>query len=132
MRQWEEAVGQPGKIKFVVSDNAANVVRAFSEYGQIHACIRYMSHTLHSVVIKALERDRMVTSLLSKAKSISGHIHRSTKASNRLHELQTQLNLPQHTLMTYKNKVELYVLHAPAAGGAAHGCADYDTGVRHR
>ncbi|XP_070410113.1 zinc finger BED domain-containing protein 4-like [Nothobranchius furzeri] len=59
-----------------------------------------MSHTLHLVVIKALEQDRIVTSLLSKARNISGYIHRSSKANNRLHELQTQLNLPQHTLIT--------------------------------
>lgn len=55
---------------------------------------------LHLVVIKALEKDRVGTSLLSKARSISGHVHRSSKASNRLHELQTQLNLLQHTLIT--------------------------------
>ncbi len=96
MREWEESVGQSVTIQFVVSDNAANMVKALTEYGHI----RCMSHTLHLVVIKALEKDRVVTSLLSKARSISGHVHRSSKASNRLHELQTQLNLPQHTLIT--------------------------------
>ncbi len=96
MREWEESVGQPVRVKFVVSDNAANMVKALSEFGHI----RCMSHTLHLVVIKALEQDRIVTSLLSKARGISGYIHRSSKANNRLHELQTQLNLPQHTLIT--------------------------------
>ncbi|XP_070409529.1 zinc finger BED domain-containing protein 4-like [Nothobranchius furzeri] len=96
MREWKESVGQPFGVKFVVSDNAANMVKALSEFGHI----RCMSHTLHLVVIKALEQDRIVASLLSKARSISGYIHRSSKANNRLHELQTQLNLPQHTLIT--------------------------------
>ncbi|CAB1461028.1 unnamed protein product [Pleuronectes platessa] len=59
-------------------DNAANMVKALTEYGHI----RCMSHTLHLVVIKALEKDRVVTSLLSKARIISGHVHRSSKASN--------------------------------------------------
>ncbi len=101
MREWEESVGQSVTIQFVVSDNAANMVKALTEYGHI----RCMSHTLHLVVIKALEKDRVVTSLLSKARSISGHVHRSSKASNRLHELQTQLNLPQHTICYYEEKV---------------------------
>ena len=96
MREWEESVGQSATIRFIVSDNAANMVKALTEYGHI----RCVSHTLHLVVIKVLEKDRVVTSLLSKARSISGHVHRSSKASNRLHELQTQLNLPQHTLIT--------------------------------
>ena len=72
------------------------MVKALTEYG--HNCC--VSHTLHLVVIKALEKNRVVTSLLSKVRSISGHVHRSSKASNRLHELQTQLNLPQHMLKT--------------------------------
>ncbi|KAK0132615.1 Zinc finger BED domain-containing protein 4 [Merluccius polli] len=104
-------------VSLLQYDNAANMVKALTEYGHI----RCVSHTLHLVVVKALEKARVVTSLLSKARSISGHVHHSSKASNRLHELQTQVNLPQHTLITYKNKVELYVLHAPAA--------DYDSGV---
>ncbi len=96
MREWEESVGQSVTIQFVVSDNAANMVKALTEYGHI----RCVSHTRHLVVIKALKKDRVVTSLLSKARRISGHVHRSSKASNRLHELQTQLNFPQHTLIT--------------------------------
>ncbi|RXN24940.1 zinc finger BED domain-containing 4 [Labeo rohita] len=96
MREWEESVGQSVTIRFVVSDNAANMVKALTEYGHI----RCVSHMLHLVVIKALEKDRVGTSLLSKARIISGHVHRSSKASNRLHELQTQLNLPQYTLIT--------------------------------
>ncbi|XP_077421639.1 zinc finger BED domain-containing protein 4-like isoform X2 [Vanacampus margaritifer] len=99
MREWKASVGQPVRVKFVVSDNAAILVKAFSEIGHI-PCV---SHTLHLVVIKALEqKDEMVTSLLSKARRISGYVHRSSKANNRLHELQTQLNLPQHTLTSDK------------------------------
>lgn len=69
MREWEESVGQSVTIRFVVvSDNAANMVKALTECGHI----RCVSHTLHLVVIKALEKDRVVTALLSKARSISG------------------------------------------------------------
>lgn len=96
VREWEESVGQSVTIRFVVSDNAASMVKALTEDEHI----RCVSHLLHLVVIKALEKDRVGTSLLSKARIISGHVHRSSKASNRLHELQTQLNLPQHTLIT--------------------------------
>lgn len=81
IREWEETVYYNG---FVVSDNAANVVEALSNYVHIH-CI---SHMLHLVVNKALELDRIVTSLLSQVRSISGFIHH-----NQQHELQMQLNL---------------------------------------
>lgn len=69
MREWEESVDQSVTMRFVVvSDNAANMVKALTECGHI----RCVSHTLHLVVIKALEKDRVVTALLSKARSISG------------------------------------------------------------
>lgn len=95
--EWEESVGQSITIGFTVSDNAADMVKALRDYGHNICCV---SHTLHLVVTKALELDRIVTSLLSKSRSISGFIHRSSKATNRLHELQMQLDLPLHTLIT--------------------------------
>lgn len=66
---------------------------------------------LHLVVIKAVNQDRIVTSILSKDKNINNNN-----------------NIPLHVLITGLNEVEVYA-HGPAAGRASQGCADYDTGV---
>ncbi|XP_077398338.1 zinc finger BED domain-containing protein 4-like isoform X2 [Festucalex cinctus] len=89
MREWKASVGQPVRVKFVVSDDdAAIMVEAFSQFGPIPCA-----------VTAALEQeDRTVASLLSKARRISGYIRRSSRAN----ELQTQFNLPRCTLITDK------------------------------
>lgn len=76
------------KISCVVSDNAANILAAIRNAGW--TSLPCFAHTLHLVVIDSL-KDPNVHQIITKCKSIVDHFHRSTKATNKLKEMQKQM-----------------------------------------
>ncbi|CAM4572959.1 unnamed protein product [Leuciscus chuanchicus] len=77
-------------------DNATNMVKAMDDGNYVH--IRCMAHTLHLVVTAALKECRGVTNVILIARKITGFVHRSNKAVNKLHKIQEELGLPKNTL----------------------------------
>lgn len=75
------------KINAIVSDNANNIVAAVGLTGWTH--IPCVAHSLNLVVQSGL---KSITSIHDKVKAIVAHFHRSTVASEKLKELQLQMN----------------------------------------
>ncbi|CAG9129863.1 unnamed protein product [Plutella xylostella] len=79
--------GLTGKVNFVVSDNAANVVKGVKDSGWKHfGCF---AHTLNLVVEDAIKPCR---EKIDKVKKVVGHYKKSTVSSERLIKYQVQQN----------------------------------------
>ncbi|GAA6110434.1 zinc finger BED domain-containing protein 4-like isoform X1 [Tachysurus ichikawai] len=79
------------------ANNATNMVKAMADGNYVH--IRCMAHTLHLVVTAALKECWGVTNVILIARKITGFVHRSNKAVNKLHKIQEELGLPKNTLV---------------------------------
>lgn len=82
---------------YVVSDNARNLISAFSFASPEITHTFCMAHTLQLGINDAVAEAQM-GSLLKKCRSIVGHYKSSTKSRERLESLQLRLGLPQHSL----------------------------------
>lgn len=81
----------------LVSDNAKNMVLAFSE-AKLNPHVRCIAHTLNLASQKAFKVDE-VSEILVKVKKLVTFFHKSPKASEILRETQRQLQLPAHKLI---------------------------------
>ncbi|XP_063235837.1 zinc finger BED domain-containing protein 4-like [Bacillus rossius redtenbacheri] len=80
---------------YVVSDNARNIKAALTGKPVEHLfCV---AHTLQLAIDNAVTQVGM-GKILKKCRSIVGHYKQSSKASERLHSLQSKLGLPEHSL----------------------------------
>ncbi|XP_078018726.1 E3 SUMO-protein ligase ZBED1-like [Epinephelus lanceolatus] len=99
------------KIHAVVTDNGANMVSAVRKTCWKH--IPCFSHTLNLIVKDSIKADTSLESILEKCGAIVRFFHHSTKATDKLKEVQSQLQFPQHRLIqavdTRWNSV-LYIL----------------------
>ncbi|KAM4795813.1 LOW QUALITY PROTEIN: zinc finger BED domain-containing protein 4-like [Rhinophrynus dorsalis] len=97
--QWlGEQAGTQVQMGFVVTDGAANMIKALRD-GRFVG-VRCSAHVLHLVVKAALE-DGSNTGRLSallESCQISGHFHQSVKDSQLLREEQKKADLPEHRL----------------------------------
>lgn len=96
------------KIVTIVTDNASSMKKAVNDYlkKRNHLCI---AHTLNLAVKDCIgSEDNMtrnelkneeIDSLLTKCRSIVTHFRQSTKSSNKLREIQNQMNLPELKLI---------------------------------
>ncbi|XP_069106896.1 E3 SUMO-protein ligase ZBED1-like [Argopecten irradians] len=80
----------------LVTDNASNMILAAKEAG-ISCHIGCYAHTLNLACGKALKIPK-VARLLGRMRRIVGYFHRSSIATNKLHEKQILLQLPRHKL----------------------------------
>ncbi|XP_035799093.1 E3 SUMO-protein ligase ZBED1-like [Amphiprion ocellaris] len=81
------------KVHTVVTDSGANMVSAvWKTYWKHIPCF---AHTLN-LIVKA---DTSLESILEKCGAVVRFFHHSTKATDKLKEVQSQLQLPQHRLM---------------------------------
>ncbi|KAM4723006.1 zinc finger BED domain-containing protein 4-like [Rhinophrynus dorsalis] len=98
--QWlGEQAGTQGQMGFVVTDGAANMIKALWD-GRFVG-VRCSAHVLHLVVKAALEdgsNTGRLSALLESCRQISGHFHRSVKDSQLLREEQKKADLPEHRL----------------------------------
>lgn len=90
-----------GKVVAVVSDNASNMTAAVRILGLRH--LPCFAHTLNLIVRAALQETPGVTQLVEKVKTIVEHFHRSVNSSDRLRQVQGQLNLPEVILIIEKS-----------------------------
>ncbi|XP_049425257.1 E3 SUMO-protein ligase ZBED1-like [Epinephelus fuscoguttatus] len=85
------------KIHAVVTDNGANMVSAVRKTCWKH--IPCFSHTLNLIVKDSIKADTSLESILEKCGAIVRFFHHSTKATDKLKEVQSQLRFPQHRLI---------------------------------
>lgn len=81
----------------VITDNGANMVSTVRKTHWKH--IPCFSHTLNLIVKDSIKADTSLESILEKCGAIVRFLHHSTKASDKLKEVQVQLQLPEHRLI---------------------------------
>lgn len=84
------------KISCVVSDNAANILAAIKLAGWYS--LPCFAHTLHLIVTDGL-KDENIIQLVNKCKAAVEFFNRSTKAFNKLKEMQEQMGKPKLKLI---------------------------------
>ena len=92
-KEWEISE----KVIALVTDNAANAVAAARITGWTH--IPCFAHTLNLIVKGALGADPSLVALKKKCKDIVTFFHHSCKASDKLREVQKQLEIPEKRLI---------------------------------
>lgn len=82
------------KVIAVVTDNGANMVSAVHKAGWMHyPCI---AHTLNLLVKDGMKAVPEVVQLLTKCSSIVSFFHHSTKATEKLKQIEKQLKVAEH------------------------------------
>lgn len=81
------------KVVTVVTDNGANIKNAINEHLKMyhHPCV---AHNLNLTVNEILKCNEELIGLLKKCRSLVGHFKHSVSATNKLKEVQEQLNMP--------------------------------------
>ncbi|KAM5287866.1 zinc finger BED domain-containing protein 4 [Ctenodactylus gundi] len=94
---WEAWVTSAGlQVGITVTDHPS-VGKALSEAER--SSVQCFSHTVSLIVSEAIKSQRMVQSLLSIARKLCERVHRSSRAREKLAELQQEYALPQHPLL---------------------------------
>lgn len=94
---WESWITSYGlQIGITVTDNHS-IGKTLNESD--HSSVDCFGHTVDLIVNEAIKSQRMVQNLLSIARKICERVHRSTKAKEKLAELQKEYGLPQHQLI---------------------------------
>lgn len=84
-----------GKVVFVVTDNADNVVNAVKDVmGWKH--MGCFAHSLNLVVTRAVNKNHDVVTLIETVKRIVSHFKRSTQSTEKLIEYQVRNNEPNN------------------------------------
>lgn len=89
--------GITSKVFSVITDNGANMVSAVRKTQWKH--LPCFAHTLNLVVKDSIKAEANFESILEKCSAVVRFFHHSTKASDKLKALQTQLQLPEHKLI---------------------------------
>ncbi|KAK4328281.1 hypothetical protein Pmani_001306 [Petrolisthes manimaculis] len=92
-----EEWGISEKIQAIVTDNGANMVAGVRVAG--FKQIPCFAHSLNLVVQDSLNSSQSVGPILQKCNSVVTYFHHSTKAMDKLREIQQQINLPMHKLI---------------------------------
>ena len=85
------------KIVAIVTDNASNITAAVRLTGWRH--IPCFAHTLNLVVQEAIKADKDLVAVKKKCKEIVTFFHHSTKAMDKLREIQKQVGVPENKLI---------------------------------
>ncbi|OCT89087.1 zinc finger BED domain-containing protein 4 [Xenopus laevis] len=94
---WESWISSFGlQIGITVTDNPS-ITKTLNESEL--SSVQCFGHTVDLIVNEAIKSQRMVQNLLSIARKICERVHRSTKAKEKLAELQKEYDLPQHHLI---------------------------------
>ena len=87
MDRWDIQI----KTDLAVVDNAPNIVDGVKQ-AEID-CVRCVAHTIQLCAKDVLESDSRVVELLKKCRSIVGHFKKSTKSSEALKNIQSELKM---------------------------------------
>ncbi|KAM8972088.1 zinc finger BED domain-containing protein 4 [Pelodytes ibericus] len=94
---WESWITSFGlKMGITVTDNHS-IGKTLNE--SEHSSVQCFGHTVDLIVNEAIKSQRMIQNLLSIARKICERVHRSTKAKEKLAELQKEYGLPPHPLI---------------------------------
>ena len=87
------------KVACAITDNANNIVAAIRIAGWEHSpCF---AHTINLIVTNSIAEVPEVEELIQASKKIVSFFHWSTKASDKLDKVQTQLNIEHHKLIQH-------------------------------
>lgn len=81
----------------ILRDNGANIVAGLREAGLADASC--FAHTLQLCIHDAVLDSKSVSDLISAARKIVAHFKHSSLKCERLRDAQTELTLPQHSLL---------------------------------
>ena len=84
------------KVVAMVTDNAANIVAALRIAGWKH--VKCFAHTLNLVLSEAIKAD-LINDIRKGCRQIVTFFHQSTKATDKLKEIQAQVHIPIHKLI---------------------------------
>ena len=84
------------QVHVIMRDNGSNMVRAMKDASLPD--FGYFAHTLQLIVHEAILSQRAVIDILAICRKIVGQLKHSSLAYVQLHEIQQNLNLPQHQL----------------------------------
>ncbi|XP_066944608.1 E3 SUMO-protein ligase ZBED1-like [Macrobrachium rosenbergii] len=93
MEEWDIS----DKVQAIVTDNGANMVAGVRESG--FKQIPCFAHLLNLVVQDSLNSSQSLGPIIQKCSTIVSFFHHSTKAMDKLKEIQQQLNVPEHKLI---------------------------------
>uniref|UniRef100_A0A1X7VE26 DUF659 domain-containing protein n=1 Tax=Amphimedon queenslandica TaxID=400682 RepID=A0A1X7VE26_AMPQE len=85
------------KVAFAVTDSASNMNVAIRMTKWNH--LPCLAHTLNLIVQGAIASDVNLSGLQTQCRTIVAYFHRCVKASDRLVNIQKQLNIPQNKLI---------------------------------
>lgn len=97
LKQITEEWGITEKVVAVVTDNGANMVAAVHKAGWRH--FPCFAHTLNLVVKDSVKAVPEVVQVLEKCRAIVSFFHHSTKATEKLKDIQQQLKVAEHKLI---------------------------------
>ncbi len=92
-----EEWGITRKVVCVITDNASNIVAAVRLNGWKH--LPCFAHTLNLVVQNSLDGDTQLAGIQKKCRDLVSYFHRSSKATDKLISVQTQMKLDNHKLI---------------------------------
>ena len=84
-------------VTALVTDNASNMTLCTNELGWPH--LRCFAHTLQLSIRSAFDSNKTITNTILHAKKLVSHFKRSTLATNELHSVQRDQNIPEHNLI---------------------------------
>lgn len=87
------------KVCCMTTDNASNITNAIKSLEWNH--LPCFAHTLNLIVTKALDEVPELSTVISKVKNVVSFFHRSTKATDKLYDIQARLNIFQHKLIQH-------------------------------
>ncbi|XP_070408968.1 zinc finger BED domain-containing protein 4-like [Nothobranchius furzeri] len=97
LKRITEECGITEKVVAVVTDNGANMVAAVHKAGwRHHPCF---AHTLNLIVKDSLKAVPEVVQVLEKCSAIVSYFHHSSKATEKLRDIQQQLKVAEHKLI---------------------------------
>ncbi|XP_015434937.1 PREDICTED: zinc finger BED domain-containing protein 4-like [Dufourea novaeangliae] len=88
-----------GKVKHVVTDNAANMLAAVRNLDESVCSVSCFAHTLNLVVKKSLAAVPDLVAIRQKCRRIVTYFKASCLAKDKLSEMQNALNAPKHKLI---------------------------------
>ena len=97
LRRIVDLWGIKDKVVCIVTDNASNCVAAIRLLNWRH--LPCYAHTLNLVVRESLKAESQLCTIQQKCKKIVSYFHRSVSATQKLKDIQQQLNLPDKKLI---------------------------------
>ncbi|XP_053318310.1 zinc finger BED domain-containing protein 4 [Spea bombifrons] len=94
---WESWITSIGLTMGITVTDNHSIGKTLNE--SEHSSVQCFGHTIDLIVNEAIKSQRMVQNLLSIARKICERVHRSTKAKEKLAELQKEYGLPPHQLI---------------------------------